>query len=101
MSIIITEQVIREKINEVSQCESIGEIKILFLSKIDEITGNEVIYGTEVILGMNNKDKPILIVAELLNDDFLTFFEKEMYERGLNLVSYYTGTRTLKTETMI
>lgn len=101
MSIIITEQVIREKINEVSQCEYIGEIKILFLSKIDEITGNEVIYGTEVILGINNKDKPILIVAELLNDDFLTFFEKEMYERGLNLVSYYTGTRTLKTETMI
>lgn len=100
MSTIITEQVIREIVNKTSGCEYTGEIKVISLSKFDD-NENKIIYGTEVILGLNNNDKPISIAADLLSDDFLIFFEKEMYEKGLNLVSYYTGTRKLKTETMI
>lgn len=100
MSTTITEQVIREIVNKTSACEYTGEIKVINLSKFDN-NGNKIVYGTEIILGLNNNDKPISIAADLLNNDFLIFFEKEMYEKGLNLVSYYTGTRKLKTETMI
>ena len=95
MTTIITEQVIRDLLKEVYGCEYTGEIKIIELIK------NGVPYGMEVQLGMNNKDKPISIACDFLNDEFLNYLRNDLYNRGLNLTSYNAGTRSLKTETMI
>ena len=95
MTTTITEQVIRDLLKEVYGCEYTGEIKIIELIK------NDVPYGMEVQLGMNNKDKPISIACDFLNDEFLNYLRNDLYDRGLNLTSYNAGTRSLKTETMI
>lgn len=95
MTTTITEQVIRDLLKEVYGCEYTGEIKIIELIK------NGVPYGMEVQLGMNNKDKPISIACDFLNDEFLNYLRNDLHDRGLNLTSYNAGTRSLKTETMI
>lgn len=95
MTTTITEQVIRDLLKEVYGCEYTGEIKIIELIK------NGVPYGMEVQLGMNNKDKPISIACDFLNDEFLNYLRNDLYDRGLNLVSYNAGARSLKTETTI
>ena len=95
MITVITEQVIRDLIKEVYGCEYTGEIKVI------ELTTDGIPYGTEVKLGINNKEKPISIACDFLNDDFLNFLRQDLYDRGLNLTSYHAGTRSLRTETMI
>lgn len=95
MTTEITEQVIRDLLKEVYGCEYTGEIKV------QELIKDEIPYGTKVILGINNKEKPISIACDLMNDDFLKYLKSDLYSRGLNLTSYYSGTRSLRTETMI
>ncbi len=101
MSLVITEQVIRGIVDRVLGCEYVGEIKLSFLKETDITTGLETEYGTSVALGLNNVDKPLCISVDLTDYAFLSYFEKEIRDRNLNLVSYYTGTRSLETETMI
>lgn len=50
--------------------------------------------GLEVILGMNNIDKPIRISAELQDQDFLKFFKKEIQSRDLSSIKFFLGVKT-------
>ena len=78
MSIVITEQAIRESVSRLYGCEYTGEIKITFLKAVNRLTELEEVYGTKVTLGMNNVDKPISIAVDLTEHAFLSYFEKEI-----------------------
>lgn len=71
-------------IEQVYQKKYIGK---LFITRIEPI-------GIQVKLGMNNVDKPIVITAQLGDEDFLKFFKEEIRLRGLNTVKYFLGVKT-------
>ena len=47
--------------------------------------------GVTVRFGLNNDEKPIYISAELSDDDFMIFIEKELHSRRLDIVKYFLG----------
>lgn len=71
-------------IEQIYKRKYVGHIKIKRLCPI----------GLMVTLGMNNDDKPLVIAADLNDEDYLKFFCKELHERGLNVVKYFKGVKT-------
>lgn len=47
--------------------------------------------GTQVKLGLNCEEKPIVISADLKDEAFLKFFTKELQSRHFDLANYFTG----------
>ena len=47
--------------------------------------------GYKVVLGLNNKDKPLSIAADLDDEAFLKFFRQEIRDRNLYYTQYFTG----------
>lgn len=44
--------------------------------------------------GMNNVDKPIVISAELPEEQFLKFIKEELRSRRFNTIKWFIGTKT-------
>ena len=44
--------------------------------------------------GMNNVDKPIVISAELPEEQFLKFMKEELRSRRFNTIKWFIGTKT-------
>lgn len=51
--------------------------------------------GYKVIFGLNNQDKPLIICAELPDNKFLKYMEKELRTRQFNTIKWFIGTQTL------
>nr|DAN37437.1 MAG TPA: hypothetical protein [Crassvirales sp.] len=90
--IIEPEQVIRE---------TDGNIKEEILSIIEKIYCKKYIgtleiyriipFGLIVRFGLNCNEKPIYIAAELSDDKFLKYMEKEIRSRRFDFVKYFIG----------
>lgn len=75
---------ILQLIEQIYQKKYIGK---LWITRLDPI-------GLQVKLGMNNVDKPIVISAQLEDQDFLNFFKEELRSRGLNTIKYFLGVKS-------
>lgn len=76
------EEKILELIRKVYNRNYVGKLKV-----------NKLPNGYQVILGLNNIDKPLTISADLEDDDFLKFFEQELRDRHLHYSHYSEGYR--------
>lgn len=63
-----------------------------YIGKIDVKRINPI--GISVTLSLNNVDKPLVIAAELNDNDFIKFFNQELHDRGLNTVKYFMGVKS-------
>lgn len=89
MTEIELEQAILELIQDIYKSEYIGKIKV---QKIEPI-------GYCVKLGMNTPEAPLVIYAEIKEDqNFLKFMEKELKERRLDKVYYSKLFKTMPPE---
>lgn len=80
------------------------EIKNIILNYIEEDYNKKYIgklwvynlnpIGYKVIFGLNNNDKPITIMAELSEDEFLKFIKKEIHDKAFDFVKYFIGTKS-------
>ena len=50
--------------------------------------------GYQIKFGINNDDKPLVISAELPEDEFIKFMKNELRERRLDYVKYFIGVKT-------
>ena len=83
---------------------TIEEIKCTILQIIEQVYHKKYIgklevtrlepIGLQVKFGMNNVDKPLVISAQLEDEDFLKFLREELRSRGLNTVKYFLGVKT-------
>lgn len=93
MDIVVTLDILNEE-----------ECKQKLLCLFEEVYGKQYVgkiivkkldpEGYAVTLGLNNIDKPMLIMAELPDDKFLSFFREELRTKQLANVKYYTGYKT-------
>ena len=88
MSIQELEQVIQEKFIKIYNSVYLGKI---WITKLDPI-------GYEIKIGLNTPEAPRIIYAELEDDNFLEFLEKEIKDMKLNTVFYGKLFKTMEPE---
>ena len=65
--------------------------KIYEKKYVGQLTVNELSTGLQVKIGLNFEEKPIVISADLKNEEFLKFFTKEVQARHFDFTHYFTG----------
>lgn len=72
---------LKQAIEDVYQQQYVGVLKLTKLKPLG--------YSVSIYL---QSERPIIIAAQLENEqDFIKFFKKEIRERSLNTVKYFTG----------
>lgn len=69
----------------------VREIKDCFSTGCCSTETQSQIIGYELILGLNVKDKPLIIAMSGTQEQFLRFIAKELRSRKLNQTKYFNG----------
>lgn len=85
------EQAIREKFIEIYNSIYLGK---LWVTKLDPI-------GYQIKIGLNTPEAPRVIYAELEDDKFLEFLQKEIKDMKLNTVFYGKLFKTAEPECIV
>ena len=72
-------QVIREYMRELYEMEFVGEIKIEDLEPV----------GYKVSFNFNRSENPVVIIADLPDEEFLPFIKEEIRSRKFQRVQYF------------
>ena len=76
-------QVIREYMRELYEMEFIGDIKIEDLEPV----------GYKVAFNFNRSENPVVIIADLPDEEFLPFIKEEIRSRKFHKVKYYSASK--------
>ena len=76
-------QVILDCIRQLYKMEFIGEIKIKNLDPI----------GYKVSLNLDRSENPLVLIADLPDEEFLDFIKEEIRSRKLHKVKHYLATK--------
>ena len=76
-------QVIREYMRELYEMEFVGEIKIEDLEPV----------GYKVAFNFNKSENPVVIIADLPDEEFLPFIKEEIRSRKFHKVKYYSASK--------
>mgnify|MGYP003289015192 FL=1 len=76
-------QVIREYMRELYEMEFVGEIKIEDLEPV----------GYKVAFNFNRSENPVVIIADLPDEEFLPFIKEEIRSRKFHKVKYYSASK--------
>ena len=76
-------QVIRENMRELYEMEFVGEIKIENLEPV----------GYKVAFNFNRSENPVVIIADLPDEEFLPFIKEEIRSRKFHKVKYYSASK--------
>ena len=76
-------QVIREYMRELYEMEFIGDIKIEDLDPV----------GYKIALNFNHSENPVVIIADLPDEEFLPFIKEEIRSRKFQKVKYYSTSK--------
>ena len=86
------EQAILELIRNIYCKEYIGRIKVI------ETIDNGDHLGYRLELGLNKDERPLSIAGEGSDNEFLQFIEKELRNRGLDSIEYFTAIQLYNTD---
>ena len=76
-------QVIREYMRELYKMEFIGDIKIENLDPV----------GYKISFNFNRSENPVVIIADLPDEEFLPFIKEEIRSRKCQRVKYYSASK--------
>lgn len=86
MTIEELEAAVLQIIREVYEHTYNKKLKVILLKD-----SNDLIYGYELRLSLNQEERPIIIFVEGNEDHFLNTITKELQERNLVDTKFYTG----------
>lgn len=69
----------------------IGELNISYIKP----------YGYKVVFGLNVPERPLTIMAQLNESDFIIFIQKEIKNRNMDFIKYFKGTQNIPEQCQI